>query len=82
MTSAALDSLTVVGGAARPDHPLLGSLERHTGLPVVRGPVEATALGNALVQGVAIGRFAGLDEARAAAAGAAVRFDDFVGGLG
>jgi rhamnulokinase len=75
-------SLAVVGGAARPDHPLLVSLERHTAIPVVRGPVEATALGNALVQGVAIGRFTGLDEARAAAAGAAATFDNFVGGLG
>jgi rhamnulokinase len=36
-----------------------------TGLPVTRGPVEATALGNALVQGVALGVYAGLADARA-----------------
>jgi hypothetical protein len=29
------------------------------------GPVEATALGNALVQGCAVGAYASLDEARA-----------------
>jgi rhamnulokinase len=75
-------SLALVGGAARPGHPLIDALERHTGLPVVRGPIEATALGNALVQGVAIGRFAGLSEARAAAEGAVARFDDFEGTVG
>ena len=36
-----------------------------TGLPVVQGPVEATALGNALVQGIALGRYADLADARA-----------------
>jgi rhamnulokinase len=40
-------------------------LERHTGHPVVGGPVEASALGNALVQAIALGVFASLDEARA-----------------
>jgi rhamnulokinase len=40
-------------------------VERHTGLPVIGGPVEASALGNALVQAIALGLFASLDEARA-----------------
>ncbi len=35
-----------------------------TGLPVVRGSQEATALGNAIVQGLAIGGFDHLDQAR------------------
>jgi rhamnulokinase len=60
-------SIAIVGGAARPGHPLVEAIARHAGLPVVRGPVEATALGNALVQGVAIGLYGSLAEARAAA---------------
>jgi rhamnulokinase len=75
-------SLAIVGGAARPGHLLVEALERRTGLPVVRGPVEATALGNALVQAVALGRFAGLADAREAAARAVPRFDAFGGTVG
>jgi rhamnulokinase len=41
------------------------SLAERTGLPVAQGPVEATALGNALVQGIALGRYADLADARA-----------------
>ncbi|GDY02205.1 carbohydrate kinase [Planctomycetota bacterium] len=37
-----------------------------TGLPVIAGPVEATALGNVLVQAIAFGTFENLTEARAA----------------
>lgn len=40
-------------------------LAARTGLPVSQGPVEATALGNALVQGIALGAFGDLAEARA-----------------
>jgi rhamnulokinase len=55
--------IAVVGGGARV--PLLHELlRRGTGLPVVRGSQEATALGNAIVQGLAIGAFQGLDQAR------------------
>lgn len=36
-----------------------------SGRPVHQGPVEATALGNALVQGIALGRYPNLSEARA-----------------
>ena len=55
--------IAVVGGGARV--PLLHELlSRRTRLPVVRGSQEATALGNAIVQGLAIGAFEGLDEAR------------------
>ena len=35
-----------------------------TGLPVCAGPVEATALGNALVQGIALGMYNDLADAR------------------
>ncbi len=55
--------IAVVGGGARV--PLLHELlSRRTGLPVVKGSQEATALGNAIVQGLAIGAFESLDEAR------------------
>lgn len=40
-----------------------------TGRPVHRGPVEATALGNALVQGIALGVYADLADARTHLAG-------------
>jgi rhamnulokinase len=55
--------LAVVGGGARAGmlHELL---TRYTGLPVIPGSAEASALGNALVQGLALGRFDGLAEAR------------------
>jgi rhamnulokinase len=55
--------IAVVGGGARV--PLLHELlSRRTGLPVVRGSQEATALGNAIVQGLAIRAFESLDDAR------------------
>lgn len=41
-------------------------LEHACGVPVRRGPAEATALGNALAQGIALGRYADLDDARSA----------------
>ena len=55
--------IAVVGGGAQV--PLLHELlNRRTGLRVVKGSQEATALGNAIVQGLAMGVFGGLDEAR------------------
>jgi len=38
-------------------------------LPVAAGPVEATVIGNVLVQAIAAGRFASLSEARRYVAG-------------
>ena len=53
----------VIGGGAQ--NTLLNRLISETsGLPVRVGPVEATSLGNALVQGMALGVFADLDGAR------------------
>lgn len=53
----------IVGGGAR--NTLLCQLTANaTGLPVVAGPVEATVIGNALVQLIALGELANMDEAR------------------
>ncbi len=55
--------IAVVGGGARV--PLLHALlNERTGLAVVRGSQEATALGNAIVQGLAVGAFDDVDQAR------------------
>lgn len=55
----------VIGGGAQ--NTLLNRLlEEACGVPVRVGPVEATALGNALVQGIALGVFDDLAGARRA----------------
>lgn len=58
-----LSRLAVTGGGARA-RLLHQMLERHTGLPVVVGSTEATALGNAVAQGTALGAFSSLGSAR------------------
>jgi rhamnulokinase len=64
--------LHIVGGGAR--NRLLCQLSADlTGLAVFAGPIEATALGNVLVQAIATGEVAGLAEARALAAASAER---------
>jgi rhamnulokinase len=58
-------AVCVIGGGAQ--NALLNDLVAEaSGLPVHVGPIEATALGNALVQGIALGRFADLADARRA----------------
>jgi rhamnulokinase len=58
-----VEELAVVGGGAA--SPLvLDRLALHVGARVVPGATEATALGNALLQGIAVGRFGDLVEAR------------------
>jgi rhamnulokinase len=54
----------VFGGGSR-DPLYRHLLAAASGRPVHRGPVEATALGNALVQGIALGRYTDLADARA-----------------
>lgn len=62
-----VSSIDLLGGGAR--IPLLVDLlSQSTGLPVRVGPAEATALGNALVQGIAIGCYSSLVDARRALA--------------
>ncbi len=59
-----VEELAVVGGGAASSL-VRERLALHAGIPVVAGPLEATALGNALVQGVALGRFDDLAGGRA-----------------
>jgi rhamnulokinase len=56
----------VGGGAASPA--VRRAVEAAAGVRLVPGPAEATALGNALVQGLSLGRFSTLGAARAWAA--------------
>jgi len=74
-TAAVLDHLGTDGaaGAVEAVHVFGGGgsalyrerLAARAGVPVVAGPVEATALGNALVQGIALGLYPDLAAARA-----------------
>ena len=66
-----VDDLFVLGGGVR--SPFVHELfRRRTGLPVRVGHAEATVLGNALVQGIALGHFADLADARHAMTPAAM----------
>ena len=58
------DNMVLFGGAARMEL-LARRLSDLTGLSVAAGPPEAAALGNAIVQGIAIGRFASIEEGSA-----------------
>lgn len=76
LTGRTLDALHIVGGGSQND--LLNQMAADvTGLPVLAGPVEATVLGNALIQLIALGEIADLAQARqiVGAMGGIRRFD-------
>ena len=58
-------TLNIVGGGSQ-DKYLNELTAKATGLEVIAGPTEGTAIGNLIVQMVASGELAGLAEARAA----------------
>lgn len=63
LTGRTIQTLHVVGGGSQAD--LLNQLTASAiGIPVLAGPVEATALGNALAQFLATGAISSVDEAR------------------
>lgn len=55
--------LNIVGGGTQ-DHRLMQFAADALGIPVIAGPIEATAIGNALSQAIAVGDVAGLAGAR------------------
>ena len=64
MTGTPIETLHIVGGGTK--NRLLNQLTANAlGIPVVTGPVEATAAGNILVQAIVDGEVASLEEARA-----------------
>lgn len=67
LTDRAIDGVQIVGGGSRNDY-LNQATANATGKPVLAGPVEATVIGNVLVQAITAGRFAGLAAAREHAA--------------
>ena len=64
LTGAPIHGIQIVGGGSQNGY-LNQATADATGKPVLAGPVEATATGNAVVQAIAAGRFASLAEARA-----------------
>ena len=64
VTGRHIDVLHVIGGGVQ-DRLLCQCTANAIGRPVVAGPIEATAIGNCLVQLLASGEFASLAEARA-----------------
>ncbi|MCG3149277.1 MAG: Rhamnulokinase [Verrucomicrobiae bacterium] len=63
MTGKSIKTLHIVGGGSQ--NTLLNQLSANaTGRTVVTGPVEATAIGNILIQAIALGHLKDLDELR------------------
>ena len=64
LTGERIEQLHIVGGGSQ--NRLLNQFAANaTGIPVITGPVEATALGNVVVQAIASGELPSLDAARA-----------------
>ncbi len=72
LTGAIINQVHVVGGGAR-NVRLNQWLADALGVPVIAGPFEATAQGNALMQLVGLGELRGLEEVRAIARNTATR---------
>ena len=64
LTGTPIDGIQIIGGGSQNGY-LNQATATATGKPVLAGPIEATAIGNAVVQAIAGGRFASLAEARA-----------------
>ena len=64
LTNQRIQGVQIIGGGSQNSY-LNQATANATGLPVSAGPVEATIIGNLLVQSIAHGRFASLAEARA-----------------
>jgi rhamnulokinase len=76
LTGRKIRGVHIVGGGSKNDY-LNQATANATNLPVVAGPVEATVMGNVLVQAIASGRFTSVAEARTYVAGM-VRLKKFI----
>lgn len=63
LTQRKLEGVQIIGGGSQNNY-LNQATANATGLPVSAGPIEATVIGNVLVQAVSQGRFASLTDAR------------------
>jgi len=63
LTNKSIKGVRIIGGGSQNAY-LNQATANATGLPVLAGPVEATVIGNVLVQAIASGRFTSLAEAR------------------
>ncbi|HET7114104.1 MAG TPA: rhamnulokinase family protein [Pyrinomonadaceae bacterium] len=63
LTGQRIKGVQIVGGGSRNDY-LNQMTANASNLPVAAGPVEATVIGNVLVQGIAAGRFSSLADGR------------------
>lgn len=63
LTSRKIEGVQIIGGGSQNDY-LNQATANATQLPVSAGPVEATVIGNGMVQAIASGRFASLRAAR------------------
>ena len=63
LTGRKIEGVHIVGGGSRNEY-LNQATATATGLPVRTGPVEATVIGNVLVQAIAAGSFSSLADAR------------------
>lgn len=63
VTGEAIERIRIVGGGAQ-NRLLCQMTADATGIPVIAGPIEATALGNIAMQAIALGAIPGLADAR------------------
>lgn len=63
LTDQQIEGVRIIGGGSQNRY-LNQATANATGLPVAAGPVEATVIGNVLVQAITAGRFGSLSEAR------------------
>jgi len=68
LTGAPIEGVQIIGGGSQNAY-LNQATATATGMPVLAGPIEATAIGNAAVQAITGGRFASLADARSHVAG-------------
>jgi rhamnulokinase len=63
LTNRKIEGVQIIGGGCQNSY-LNQATANATGVPISAGPVEATVIGNVLVQSIAHGRFASLTQAR------------------